>query len=109
MEGSYTADRAHFLAKTVIAQANLNVAKSKNRTESGKKGVGREEANFNLEAIHLFEMFCQLCGLNSMLHCFFGKVFLERWGNVGIFVLWTGKKLPIPWMGPSTVRASHYS
>jgi hypothetical protein len=34
-----------------------------------------------------FEMFCQLCGLNSMSHYSFGKVFLERWGTVGIFVL----------------------
>jgi hypothetical protein len=25
-----------------------------------------------------FEMFCQLCGLNSMSHYSFGKVFLER-------------------------------
>jgi hypothetical protein len=34
-----------------------------------------------------FEMLCQLCGLNSMSHYSFGKVFLERWGTVGIFVL----------------------
>jgi hypothetical protein len=34
-----------------------------------------------------FEMFCQLCGLNSMWHYSFGKAFLERWGTVGIFVL----------------------
>jgi hypothetical protein len=34
-----------------------------------------------------FEMFCQLCGLNSTSHYSFGKAFLERWGTVGIFVL----------------------
>jgi hypothetical protein len=65
----------------------LNVAKRENRTEVTNRELVARKPSMPVTHFISFGVFCQLCGLNSMLHYSFGKVYLERWGTVGIFVL----------------------
>ena len=66
---------------------DLNIAKSENRTEVASRELVASKPSLPMTHFIPFEMFCQPCGLNSKLHYSFGKVFLERWDTVGIFVL----------------------